>query len=143
MASVPITDEALGRTFITALLLTGSAERAETAVLEGIRGMDRNNVSGEALLQGTVAASIAAKIPEQRAEEQASSMLPVELRRVLRLSLDFRRCFVLRVLIGLPRAVCARLLQTEIHRIDELVYASARALAGLPEECAVAESGHN
>src|SRR5260370_23544988 len=82
MASVPITNEAQRRTFTTALLLTGSAERAEGAVLEGIRVMDRSRVSGEALLRTTGEASIAAKIPCERVEgkESASSLLPVELR---------------------------------------------------------------
>src|SRR5712691_7609487 len=133
MASVPITNEALGRAFTTALLLTGSAGKAEAAVLEGIRVMEQRNVSGEALLQGTIAASIATKLPEQRVEEQAYAafLLPVELRRVLRLSQELRRCFVVRVLVGLSREVCARMLHTETHEIDEFVCVSARALACL------------
>ena len=150
MASVPVTNDALSRTFTTALLLTGSAERAEAAVLEGIRVMDRSRVSAEALLRTTGEASISAKIPCERVEEKesASSLLPVELRRVLRLPPDFRRCFVLRVLVGLSREVCARMLQTEIHRVDELVCVSARALAGLSKEkasrweCLTEMSGH-
>jgi hypothetical protein len=111
--------------------------------------MDQNQLSGEALFQRTVAASIAAKIPAQRAEEQeyGFSMLPLELRRVARLSPDHRRCFVLRVLMGLPREVCARMLQTEIQRIDELVCLSAQALASGRAisrwEYAVAISGNN
>jgi hypothetical protein len=137
MHSGPITMEALGRTFITAVLLTGSAERAEAAVLEGIKIMERGNVSDEALLlQGTLSASIAARADGGRVEEQehASSLLPVELRRVLRLLPDFRRGFVLRVLIGLSREVCARMLQVEIQQIDELVCVAARALACLSKE---------
>jgi len=152
MDSGPITNEALGRTFITALLLTGSAERAEAAVFEGIQVMERGKVSDETLLlQGTMSASIAARANGPRAEEQeyASSLLPVELRRVLRLLPDFRRGFVLRVLVGLSREVCARMLQTEIQHIDELVYVAARALAGLSKEgtpgweCTAAISGQS
>jgi hypothetical protein len=152
MDNGPITNEALGRTFITALLLTGSAERAEAAVLEGIKVTQRGEVSDEALLlQGTLSASIAAGADGPRAEEQqhASSLLPVELRRVLRLLPDFRRGFVLRVLVGLSREVCARMLQTEIQHIDELVYAATRALACLSKDgtpgrqCTAAIAGHN
>jgi hypothetical protein len=136
MAGVAMTNEVLGRPFITALLLTGSTEETEVAVLEGIKAMERHSFRGDALLQGTIAASIPTNIREEldEGQEQTSSVLPVELRRVLRLSQELRRCYVLRVLLGLPREICARMLRTEIHRIDELVCVSARALACLPEE---------
>jgi hypothetical protein len=134
MDNGPITTEALDRTFITALLLTGSAQRAEAAVVEGIKATQRGKVSDETLLlQGTLSASIAAGSNSPRAAEQehASSLLPVELRRVLRLLPYFRRGFVLRVLVGLSREVCARMLQIEIHQIDEVVRLAARALVRL------------
>ncbi|MEP6538013.1 MAG: hypothetical protein ABJF23_21925, partial [Bryobacteraceae bacterium] len=134
MACLPMIDEALGGTFVAALLLTGSAAGAEAAVMEGIRVMERNGDEGEMLMQRTMAASIAAKVSRRESAEHrhAESLLPLELRRVLRLSRDFRRCFVLRALAGLSREVCAHLLQIEIHLIDELVCASARALASVP-----------
>src|ERR1700722_15288417 len=105
MTGVPMTNEALGKTYITALLFTGSEGDAEIAVLEGIRGMQRNCIRGDALLQETMAASIPTSVRGQLLEgqEQTSSQLPVELRRVLRLSQELRRCFVLRVLLGLSR----------------------------------------
>ena len=55
------------------------------------------------------AASIAARcngVPLGEVED-ARSILPLELRRVLRLSTALRDCFVLRLLIGLTREVCA------------------------------------
>jgi len=151
MAGSPMINKGLGGTFIAALLLTGSAEGAEAAVLEGIRVMEQDGCEGEAFLQGTMAASIASnnRLPAFGEQEHAASLLPAELHRVLRLSGDFRRCFVLRVLVGLSREDCAQLLETEMHRIDELVCASMRALAFLPDEAstpwefAAAASGWN
>ncbi|MBZ5593524.1 MAG: hypothetical protein LAP39_14875 [Acidobacteriia bacterium] len=109
--------------FLTALLLTGSAERAEAALLQakGVLGLD--NTSGEALLRRAVNAAIEPPLEtvEQPSEdlERASSSLPCELRRVLHLRPALRHCFVLRFLVGLPREVCARLLHLEVPQIDE------------------------
>jgi hypothetical protein len=129
MITTPITEEAMDRAYITALLLTGSRQGAEAAVLEGIRTMEQDDVLSDALLQATLTASVA-----WPAEQEGDvSSLPPELRRVLGLPPDLRRCYVLRVLAGLPRDVCAGMLNTGIHHIDELVCAAARALAGLPE----------
>jgi len=91
----PSPTEVIGRTFITALLLAESAERAGAAVLEGIRAMERSEISVEALLQGTLSASIAARIPGRQVENQADalSLLPLKLHRALPLSPDRRRCF--------------------------------------------------
>jgi len=125
----------LGKTFITALLLTGSARRAEAAILEAIEVMEEGKVPDDALLHGIVAASIASRTPDARIDEEdhASSLLPVELRLVLRLPVDLRRCFVLRMLAGFSIGTCARMLQTEIHQVEELVCVSVRALASLSE----------
>jgi hypothetical protein len=129
MITTPITDEALNQAYTTAFLLTGNPAQAEASVLEGIRTMEHDNVSRDALLPGTLTASVAS--PSELQSDVAS--LPPELRRVLRLSLDLRRSYVLRFLVGLSREVCARMLNRDIHQIDDLVCASARALAGLPE----------
>jgi len=61
--------------------------------------------------------------------ERASSIFPFELRRVLHLAPDYRQCFVLRFLVGLPCEVCARLLHLEIHDVDER---TRRAMLELP-----------
>ena len=129
----------IGKAFLTALLLTGNAERAEAAILEGNRVMALDNASGEALLIGAVNAAIEAhsetsrQTPEEL--ERASSMLPFELRRVLHLPLPLRHCFVLRFLLGLPREVCARLLHLEIRQVDE------RARAAMLELPAIQRNG--
>ena len=133
--AAPMTNEGLGRAFRTALLLTASAERAEAAILEGIRVIDPFDVSDQSLLRETITASITAKIHGEQVEEseQGSSWLPLDLRRVLRLSRNLRHCFVLRVLVGLPREACALMLQTGTQQIDKLVCDSVQALAGLSQ----------
>ena len=116
------TDNSLGKAFIAALLLTGSMEQAETAVLEGIRFLDPDDEPGEALLSHTVSAAFETR-PERLVSpgglERSSAVLPRELHSVMRLSPDIRHCFVLRVLVGWSRELCARLLRLEIRQIDE------------------------
>jgi hypothetical protein len=125
--------EMLDRTFTTALLLTGSAERAEEAILESIRSLELDDAPVDALFRGAVNASIQPRneIAEQRREEleHASSILPAELRRVLLLPQDLRHCYVLRLLAGFPREDCASLLHSEIHQVDEGTCTAAQALA--------------
>ncbi len=112
----------VGKAFLTALLLTGSAERAEAAIFQANGVLRPGNTPGGALLREAVNAAIEPRIEtlEQSEDlERASSMLPFELRRVLHLPTDLRHCFVLRFLVGLPREVCARLLHLEIRQVDE------------------------
>jgi hypothetical protein len=147
MNSVPVTHEELGQTFITALLITGSAQRAEAAVLEAIGATNLSEMSAGTLLEGTVSASLVGHVAENRVDlrDPAISSLPAELRNVLNLPADCRRCFVLRVLLGLPLDVTARMLQTETHQIGELLSIATRTLTLPPDgttryECQAAKS---
>ena len=56
-------------------------------------------------------------------------MLPVELQHVLHLARNLRHCFVLRLLVGLSRALCAWLLHLETRQIDERTCAAVLELA--------------
>ncbi len=124
--------EGLSKSFITALLLTANLDRAESAVMRSIGRLDEC-VSSGALLQGTLRASLAgpggmtAEVPEDLAE--AGSILPPELQHVVHLPKDLRQCFVLRILLGLSREVCASLLGLDVQRIDEQTCASIFQLA--------------
>jgi hypothetical protein len=113
----------VGKAFLTALLLTGSVERAEAAILEGNQQISLDHTFGEALFREAVNAAIELKnnISKHPPEEleRASSMLPFELRCVLHLPPALRHCFVLRFLVGLPREACARLLYLKIRQVDE------------------------
>jgi DNA-directed RNA polymerase specialized sigma24 family protein len=127
------TSESLWMTFITAILLTGSVEQAETAMLEGIRSLDIDATLEEELLPTIVSAAMdprqwsARRSPEEMA--QAASLLPVELQRVLRLPTDLRHCFVLRLLLAMPREFCARLLGLDVGSVDRDTSLAAQALA--------------
>jgi DNA-directed RNA polymerase specialized sigma24 family protein len=135
MVAEPVADQALSKIFVTALLLTGNAKQAEGAVVEVIRRLDFDDASDEALLRSTVDASLERRdvIPQlpPDALERASPALPLELRNVLHLSPELRRCFVLRVLIGLPREVCARLLHLGVGEVDERTCNASLSLAGV------------
>ena len=128
-------EDIVSRAFITAHLLTGNTEQAESATMEAIGSWKPDDENESVLLQITsnAAARAPIKLPPSNSSEQdeAESYLPVELRRVLRLASTPRRCFVLRVLVGLPPQVCAQLLHLGIHRIDQYSYAALECLSAL------------
>ena len=131
-----LTNGVIQRTFMTTLLLSGSAERAEAAVLEAIRCLDTGDASGETLLWHAIGAAIAptprVAVCPTTENDRAASSLPRELKRVLRLTTVLRQCFVLRIFAGLPREVCAHLLHLDVGQVDEGTCAAAQALAGWP-----------
>ncbi len=135
-APLEITDT-LAKTFITSILLTRSAKRAEIAMLEGIESSDFGTEPGMRMLFASIAASVDAEflLPEPQSQEieEASSILHAGLRPLLRLPANLRRCFVLRYLAALPREVCARFLQVTLARVDEFSCAAVRELARLAE----------
>ena len=127
MTSESVIHEVANRAFIAAFLLSGRADRAEAAVLEAIGFMNSGDPSGEDLLRRTVSRLIEREeIPGRRPMEleQAFSTLPFELQDVLHLPTYLRQCFVLRVLAGLTRETCARLLRSEAHQVDEGTWAA-------------------
>jgi hypothetical protein len=127
-----MTSEYLATPFLTAFLLTGSAKRAEAAMLEGIRAWDGEVDPDEELLRNTVRAALGRRQTSrlQPAEETAQApQLPVELQRVARLPLDLRQCYVLRLLVGWSREACARLLFLDTDAVDRDTGLAAQALA--------------
>jgi hypothetical protein len=126
-----ITEEGLGRAFTATLLLTASVAQAEASVLAGVEAMNQLRVSDEALFLESITASIAMELREDRENDHggASSLLPPQLRAVLRLPRELRRGFVLRLLFGLPREICASILRTCPSRVDEILLDAAEALA--------------
>jgi hypothetical protein len=115
--------EALGKSFIAALLITGSVDLAEAAVMESISLLDVEERCAQALLRGAIKASIRTgnDTGEQRRDELESALaiLPFELQSVLHLTPELRRCFVCRLLVDLPLDVCASMLHLEALQIDE------------------------
>jgi len=139
-----ITNEGLRRAFQTALVLTGDSQKAEAAILAARRLVEAGEASDEALLFATVKASISRTHtgPErtQRLDEEFP-VLPPELRRVARLTMDHRQCFVLRILMGLSRTECARLLHRDVREVDEGACAAMQELAWIRQQALVPRLG--
>jgi hypothetical protein len=123
----------VAKAFFTALLLTQSPQRAEAAVLESIHLLNPDEPFEEATLCSVVSVSVDISneaLPVSPEElKEAFAVLPPELHGVLSFSPDLRRCFVLRILLHLPRETCARILNLTTNRIDQY---TCEALWSLP-----------
>jgi hypothetical protein len=147
MTAESVLRDSANRAYITAFLLSGSGERAEAAVLEGIKLMNSDAGSAEELFQGAVNAALELKETlGQRALIPGMDvpMLPCELQYILQLPEYPRHCFVLRFLLGWPRRTCARLLRSRIDQIDEATGAALSELQAIIDKSARNHSGpHN
>jgi hypothetical protein len=126
-------EQAACSAFVAAYLLTADVTRAESAVLKSIGLMNAATPSGEELFQGAVNAATERDESTARCTEEpepAFSKLPSELQRVLQLAHRPRQCFVLRMLIGLSRDVCASLLNFSTREVDRWTSAAMVELAG-------------
>ncbi|HTS27310.1 MAG TPA: sigma factor-like helix-turn-helix DNA-binding protein [Bryobacteraceae bacterium] len=112
----------------TAHLLTASLQQAERAVSKAIDGFDPEVDTADTLFRNTIRAAVQSPPVQSQATEPVG---PVELHAVLGLPENLRRCFVLRVLAGLPRAACARLLNLNAASVNENTCAALERLAGL------------
>ena len=116
-------DQCLSRLFVAAYLLTGSAKLAAGAMSEGTR-----------LSWKAIAAAIQRGTPDaEEPPDAASTILPIELRRVLRLSPRLRQCFVLRLLMAMPRQYCAGLLGIDAREVDAASSLAAQELANMAD----------
>lgn len=125
-------EHSLGKAFVTALLLTGNLEEAETAVLDGIRSLDADNEVDEVLLRETVSAAIERRPEVQVALEELrrpSSILPGELLPLMYLSPHLRHCYVLRILLGWPSEIAAKLLHLDVFQMEALTRAAMLRLS--------------
>src|SRR5258708_30544397 len=101
----------MDRAILTAHLLTGSLRTAEEGILQAIDSWNPGEEREEVLFQNVLDAAARAQAePNPDNTDSSGSYLPDELRAVLRLAPALRRCFVLRILAGLPPKACARLL---------------------------------
>jgi len=123
-------ERAVGMALRTAHLLTASIQQAERAVLEAIDAFDPDRHTGEALFRKAIRAAI--QLPSSQSTS-VESFEPLELRAVLGLPDNLRRCFVLRVLAALPRPACARLLNLTAGAVDDYTCAALQRLAGFEQ----------
>lgn len=127
---------ALSRTFFAVLLLTGSVEQSESALVEGIGAIEGCETPADELLRNALQAACN-NLSEGgevngREFENAASLLPPELERVLRLPQKLRHCFTLRTLAGLPASACERILKLGASQVDA---AAAMAAERLVDVC--------
>jgi hypothetical protein len=114
--------------FRAALLLTGSAEAAESAVLGGIAASEFGHIPDDVLLVETVKMVIQQRVDFPSLSEPTRSRLPRELQRLFLLSPISRDCFMLRVLLGIPVGACSRILRLGIEEIGEVMCAALQEL---------------
>jgi hypothetical protein len=134
MTAQAITQEGLDKAFLVAFLLTGDAASAEAAVLQSIEGIDVLESAGKQLLPGTIRGALGKQnvaASTGRPPDPAVPMLPPELQRVLHLPQHPRQCFVLRLLMGLPREAIALLLHAQLEQVDAGTCAAVSALPPL------------
>jgi hypothetical protein len=127
-----VTDYGLCRSFRLALLLTGNLTRAEAAMHDALILMKPGDMSDNALFAGVIATALT-RCHDASETDRISPILPVEMRRVLRLCTRRRQCFVLRLLAGLSREQCAQLLRLDLYGVDEAIFAAVAELSGLGE----------
>jgi hypothetical protein len=130
------------RAFLTALLLTGSAEAAEVAVFDAIA---ESECDVDELLVAT--AKCAIRLPINFREEclprPEISSLPSELQRLFSLSSIGRKCFVLRTLMRLTLEVSHELLGLQSDEFDEALcraLCDLHGLADIPNRCTTIQS---
>ena len=109
--------------FWGALLLTGSVEDGESAVLEAIESYDCEEPIERTLLWQVARVCLERRerflISSTKIQSLLESAVPSEFRAVLNLSETLRRCFVLCVLMRLPLDSCTSLLKMNRDESNE------------------------
>ena len=123
--------ETIENAFIVGLLLTGSIEQAERAIVDSIHCSETEDVCGQRVFRRVIQWAVDPQ--EQRSrrviDEASVRILPFELGCVLHLQPDLRHCYVLRMLVGLSREVCAWLLHTDVEQISQRTQSAVSGLA--------------
>ena len=120
----------LDRALLTAHLLTGNLQQAEAVTLDAIDSWRPGEEAEEVLFQNVFDAAARAHVePDSNNQNSTISYLPKELKAVLRLAPLLRRCFVLRILAGLPAQACARLLSLQSDMVEQYTCDALQCLA--------------
>jgi DNA-directed RNA polymerase specialized sigma24 family protein len=126
---------AIRRVWTAAFLLSGDATQAEDAVADAILSTDTDDFETEAFMTRVLSLSIQrSRNSSKRSIQKTSEIwvtLPAELQHVLSLPLRLRDCFVLRVLIGLPRETCHQMLQVNDEELGNFVCLALAQLAAM------------
>jgi len=123
-------EHTMSKAFRTAHLLTASIEQAERAVIAAMDSWEPDG-GDEALFHQVVYAAVRAQVRDiapSPGEPDSTAFLPTELQAVIHLSPELRNCFVLRILVGMSRQACARLLDLHCRQVDEYTCAALKRL---------------
>jgi len=133
--SIKTKSGSLSMAFALTLMLTASVEDAKEAIEASVRLLDRDDYVEEDLVSAVARTALASENiagnPVREKVLAAKQLLPAELRRVMCLPRNLRLCFVLRMLAGLPRSVCANLLNLEIAQVNDQTSLAMVELANL------------
>jgi hypothetical protein len=123
--------ETIENAFIVGLLLTGSIEKAERAIVDSIRCTETEDVCGRRVFRRVIQWAVDPQDQRSRGviDEASVRILPFELGCVLHLPSDLRHCYVLRILVGLSREVCAWVLHTDLEQISQRTQSAVNGLA--------------
>jgi hypothetical protein len=121
-------DVSLAPAYLAAILLTGSAQSAEQAVVRGLDATDMN-ATNEELVRATVIASTEIMHYQHEVVGRSVPLLPRELQNVLQLPTSVRQSFVLRLLLAMPEDFSARLVDLDVGALDRNIALAAQALA--------------
>jgi signal transduction histidine kinase len=113
--------------FHTALVLTGTVQAAEAAVLDGISALRPDTSCGDDLLLETAKCSIARDLAFPRPIERAAA-IPRELRRLFYLDPIYRYSFALRILLGLTPGSCGAILNLSVREFDAVLQTALQML---------------
>ena len=115
--------------FLAALMLTGTIEAAEQSVSRAIATLGCG-IAVDELLVATAKCAIQLRDGCLRRVEIPSTLPPV-LRRLFLLSSVGRKCFVLRILMGLTLEVTSGILNLPKDEVDEALCCALSELPGL------------
>lgn len=141
LSTAILAGETIENAFILAMLLTGSIDEAETCVAQSSDcGLSYppcpHGVFHQVIVRALHASSVAA--PNVLRQDSSFTVLPWQLGCVLCLPLPQRRCFVLRILAGLSREVCAWLLHMHSNEVCQNTCAALDRIATLHHTLGIA-----
>ncbi|MGH9630521.1 MAG: hypothetical protein ACRD7E_19595, partial [Bryobacteraceae bacterium] len=130
---MPITanaiSETLDRAFRAAFLLTGNADLAENAVLNGIAGLESDDHAEKMIVAKTIESLIRHRPDLPHGLDRALALLPHEFQRLVLLAPVSRACFLLRILFGITPTNCAMALNLTIEEFEESLRAALEQLS--------------
>ena len=114
--------------FLAAYLLVRSERLAEAAVYQAIESLDPDEVI-TMLPRLTAEASLKIRPGQPEGLVAAPAWIGSELRAVLDLSQPLRDCFVMRILMGIPRETCSFLTKADGLIVDRYAVLAAMSLS--------------